>query len=117
MLQLMRKDCSYTYPPLSIARYSFIHLSELEQCRVKVLSQGFNTAAQDSNPGPLSQESEALPPSYCILNSELLASPGCCFFLYDSIAFLSLREELECIVEWTMSAIILDFHCIDRLRR
>ena len=29
------EGCSYTYPPLSIARYSFIQLSELEQCRVK----------------------------------------------------------------------------------
>ena len=28
-------DCSYTYPPLPIARYSCIHQSELEQCRVK----------------------------------------------------------------------------------
>ena len=37
MLQLMREGCSYTYPPLSIARYSFIQLSELEQCRVKTL--------------------------------------------------------------------------------
>ena len=37
MLQLMRKGCSYTYPPMSIARYSFIHLSKLEQCRVKIL--------------------------------------------------------------------------------
>ena len=44
MLQLMREGCSYTYPPLSIARYSFIQLSELEQCRVKKLAQGFNTA-------------------------------------------------------------------------
>ena len=35
MLQLMREGCSYTYPPLSIARYSFIQLSELEQCTVK----------------------------------------------------------------------------------
>ena len=52
MLQLMRDGCSYTYPSLSIARYSsFIQLSELEQCRVKKLAQGFNTAAQDSNPG------------------------------------------------------------------
>ena len=50
MLQLMREGCSYTYPPLSIARYSFIQLSELEQCRVKKLAQGFNCAAQDSNP-------------------------------------------------------------------
>ena len=60
-LQLMREGCSYTYPPLSIVRYSFIQLSELEQCRVKKICQGFNTAAQDSNPGSCSQESEALP--------------------------------------------------------
>ena len=46
MLQLMREGCSYTYPSLSIARYSFIQLSELEQCRVKKLAQGFNTAAR-----------------------------------------------------------------------
>ena len=50
MLQLIREGCSYTYPPLSMARYSFIQQSELEQCRVKKLAQGFNTAAQDSNP-------------------------------------------------------------------
>ena len=52
MLQLMCEDCLYTYPPLSIARYSFIQPSELEQCRVKKLAQGFNTTAQGSNPGP-----------------------------------------------------------------
>ena len=63
-LQLMREGCSYTYPPLSIARYSFIQLSGLEQCRVKILAQGFNTAAQDSNTDPLSRESDALPLSY-----------------------------------------------------
>ena len=51
MLQLMGQGCSYTYPPLSIARYSFIQLSKLEQCRVKKLAQGLNTAAQDLNPG------------------------------------------------------------------
>ena len=34
MVQLMRGGCSYTYPPLSIASYSFIQLSEPEQCRV-----------------------------------------------------------------------------------
>ena len=61
MLQLMREGCSNTYLPLSRARYSFIQLSGLEQCRVKKLAQGFNTAAQDSNPGPLSRESDALP--------------------------------------------------------
>ena len=67
MLQLMREGCSYTYPPLSTARYSFIQLSELEQCRVKKLVQGFNTAAQDSNPGSFSRVSEALPLSHCAL--------------------------------------------------
>ena len=35
MLQLMREGCSCTYLPLSIARYSFIQLSELEQCGVE----------------------------------------------------------------------------------
>ena len=67
MLQLMREGCSYTYPPLSIARYSFIQLSALEQCRVKKLAQDLNTAAQDSYPGSRSRESEALPLSHCAL--------------------------------------------------
>ena len=66
MLQLMREGCAYTYSPLSIARYSLIELSELEQCRVKQLAQGFNTIAQDSNPGSGSRESEALPLSHCV---------------------------------------------------
>ena len=65
MLQLMCEGCSYTYPPLSIARYTFIQLSEMEQCRVKKLAMGFNTTAQDLNPGSRSRESEALPLSHC----------------------------------------------------
>ena len=56
-LQLMHEGCSYTHPPLSIAMYSVIQLSELEQCRVKNPAQGFNTAVQDSNPGSRSRES------------------------------------------------------------
>ena len=64
MVQLMREGCSYTYPPRSIVRYSFIQLSELEQCRVKKLAQGFNTAEQDSNPGSCSRDSEVLPLSH-----------------------------------------------------
>ena len=74
MLQLMRECCSYTYPPLSIARYSFIQLSELEQCRVKKLAHGFNTAAQDSNPGSRSRESKALPLSHCALRCVLTST-------------------------------------------
>ena len=69
MLQLMGEGCSYTYPPLSVARYPFIHLSELEQCRVKKRAQGFNTAAQDSNPGSGSRESKALSLSNCAHNT------------------------------------------------
>ena len=65
MLQLMREGCSYTYSPLSIAMYTFIQLSELEQCRVNIFAQGFNTAAQDSNPGSRSRDSEALLLSNC----------------------------------------------------
>ena len=67
MLQLMREGCLYTFPLVSIARYSFTQLSELEHCRVKKLAQGFNTTAQDLNVGSHSRESEALPLSYCTL--------------------------------------------------
>ena len=73
MLQLIRESCSYTHPPLSIARYSFLQLNELEQCRVKKLAQGFNTAAQDPNPGSRSRESEALPLSHSALQRSLLS--------------------------------------------
>ena len=79
MLQLMRKGCSYTYPPLSVARYSFIQLSELEQCRVKKPAQGFNTTAQDLNLGTRSRESEALPLSYCALR---------CFYFYLKVSVM-----------------------------
>ena len=72
MLQLIRKGCSYTYPPLSIVRYSFKQLSELKQCRMKTLAEGFNTAAQDSNVGSRSRESEALPLSHCALHMHLI---------------------------------------------
>ena len=51
--------------------YSFIQLSELEQCRVKKLAQGFNTAAQDSNLGPFSRQSEALPLSHLQSGTEV----------------------------------------------
>ena len=63
MLQLIREGCSYTYPPLSIARYSLMELSELKQCTVK------NVVHQKSNLGSLSRESEALPVSHCALHT------------------------------------------------
>ena len=36
---------------------------------MKKLAQGFNTAAQDSNPGSLSRESGGLPLSHCALRN------------------------------------------------
>ena len=36
---------------------------------MKNLAQGFNTAAQDSNPDSLSRKSEALPRSHCALHA------------------------------------------------
>ena len=61
MIQLIRESCSYTYLAITTARYSCIQLSELEQCRVKTFAQRFNIAGQDSNPGSLGRQSEALP--------------------------------------------------------
>ena len=65
LLQLMRERWSYTYQPLSIARFSFTQLSELEHCRVKQLPRGFITTAQDSKPVHLSRETVALQLSHC----------------------------------------------------
>ena len=52
----------HNYPPLPVARYSFTQLSELEQCGVKLR---FHSAAEDSNVGSLSRESEVLPLRHC----------------------------------------------------
>ena len=70
MLQLMREGCSYTYPPLSIARYSFILPSELEQCRVKKLATGFNTAAHFRTRVLLAESPKLYPPSYSDLHTK-----------------------------------------------
>ena len=69
MLQLMREGYSYIYPPLSIIRFSFIQLSEPEECRAKILVHFFYTAAQDSYAGSCIRESEALLMGYCVLQS------------------------------------------------
>ena len=47
----MREDCSYTYPPLSVARYSFIQLGELEQCRLKNICPRFEHRSTGFEPG------------------------------------------------------------------
>ena len=42
---------------------------------MKKRAQGFNTAAQDSNPCPLSKESEVLPMSHCALRHYMTYIP------------------------------------------
>ena len=89
MLKLMREGCSYTYPPLSIARYSFIQLSELEQCRVNKIAQSFNTAGQNSNPGSCSRESEVLPLSHCALHG--IWHKNMALNIRDCVSFMTLE--------------------------
>ena len=43
----------FTYPPRSIARHSFIQLSELRQRGVNEIVQALIQQQEDSNPGPL----------------------------------------------------------------
>ena len=51
--QLLHEDYSFTYPPLSIARCSFIQLSELRQCGVNEIAQALKQQPEDSKPGSL----------------------------------------------------------------
>ena len=57
---------SLTFSPLSIARYSFIQLSQLgRQWRERKYPIFETVAKEDSNPGSLDCESGILPMSYC----------------------------------------------------
>ena len=65
MQQLRATTKSLTCPPLSIARYSFIQLSQQgRQWRERKCPIFDTVAKQDSNPGSLDCESGILPPSY-----------------------------------------------------
>ena len=55
-LHLQRKDYLFTYPPLSISRYSFILLSELRQRGVSKTAQASKQQQEDTNPGSLDGE-------------------------------------------------------------
>ena len=63
----MKAACTHIHIVYSQVHIYTVKFSDLEQCRVKKLTQGFNAAAQLSNWGPLSRESEALPLSHCAL--------------------------------------------------
>ena len=63
--QLRAKAKSLTFPPLSIARCSFIQLSEQgRQCRERKCPIFETVTKRDSNPGSLDCESGILPLSY-----------------------------------------------------
>ena len=63
--QLRAKAKSLTFPPLSIARYSFIQLSEQgRQWRERKCPLFETVTKRDSNPGSLDCESGILPLSY-----------------------------------------------------
>ena len=65
MLQLRAKTKSLACPPLSLARYSFIELSQLGRQWRERNCPIFETVAKgDSNPGSLDCESGILPLSY-----------------------------------------------------
>ena len=64
--QLRAKTKSLTFPPLSIAWYSFIQLSRQgRQWRERKMPNLRNGSKGDSNPGSLDCESGILPLSYC----------------------------------------------------
>ena len=62
-MQQLRNDYSLTFPPLSIARYSFIQLSRLRrrELKWKKMPKLRNGNNGDSNPGSLDCESGILP--------------------------------------------------------
>ena len=65
MLQLRAKTKSLTFPQLSIARYSFIQLSQLERQWRERICPIFETVTKgDSNPGSFDCDSGILPLSY-----------------------------------------------------
>ena len=83
MQQLRAKTKSLTFPPLSIARYSFIQLSRQGRQWREGKCPIFQTVAKgDSNPGSLDCESGILPLSYrCPLRHRMIhhasLSSGC----------------------------------------
>ena len=53
MPQLLLEDYSFRNPPLSVARYSVLQLSELWQRGMKEIAKASKQQQEDSNPGSL----------------------------------------------------------------
>ena len=91
--QLRAKTKSLTFPPLSIARYSFIHLSQQGRQWRERKCPIFETVAKgDSNPGSLDCESGVLPLSYHA--PRIVFARNCC-------VTRMLPREAELVSEWT----------------
>ena len=59
-LRLLREDSSITYPPLSVARYSFIQLNELKQCGVNEIVNISKRLQEYSKPSSLDWSSHVV---------------------------------------------------------
>ena len=60
MLQLLHEDYSFIYPPMSIARYSFIQLSELRQRGLNKIAKASKWQQEDLNTGSLDRRFDVL---------------------------------------------------------
>ena len=59
------------------------------------LVQGFNTAAHDSNPGPLTREPESLPLSHCALHCIVqIYLQDDCYKLHKPIGFIIMIDDI-----------------------
>ena len=84
MQQLRAKAKSLTFPPLSIARYSFIQLSQLwRQWRERKCPIFETVTKRDSNPGSLDCESGILPLSYRALWAVIV--DGFCYEMWRTV--------------------------------
>ena len=52
-LQVLREGHSFRYPSMSVARYSFIQLSELQQSGMNEIAKSSKRQQEDSNPGSI----------------------------------------------------------------
>ena len=59
-LQFLREDYSFTYPTLSVAKYSSIQLSGLWLSGINEITQVSKQQQEDSKPGSLDRESDVL---------------------------------------------------------
>ena len=96
MQQLRATTKSLTFPPLSIARYSFIQLSQLgRQWRERKFPLYETVAERDSNPGSLDCESGILPLSYRTPYDVLLPGSDICMYHLPFTVYCTIYHSLS----------------------